>query len=406
MIVAQLGARMHYAVPKILNKGGLLRHFYTDSYYSKGIFSKLNFLPDSMLPDGIKRLKNRNDTQLPDQKVSSYHKLGIEYYLKRRRIKTVNERIDVSLWAGRKFNSLVIRDMPEADHMYVFNSAGQELLEYITGQGKTGFVEQTIAPKEQEYALLMEEKEKHPDWPESTISFEKVKEFADREKAEWKLASVIICGSEFVKESIRKAGGPVEKCVVIPYGIEQSMFNNSKGNSQTAKKRKLNILTVGRLGLRKGTPAILESARQLEGIADFRLVGPGTVPERVLNRLSDNVQLVGPVPRSEVQQYYAWADVFLLPSVCEGSATSTYEAMANALPTIVTPNTGSIVREGKDGIIIRANTPEAICEAVESLYHQPELREAMGRNAYERAAYGNLQSYENRLLKTIGETLK
>ena len=34
ILVAQLGARMHYAVPRILEAQGLLSHFYTDTLVS------------------------------------------------------------------------------------------------------------------------------------------------------------------------------------------------------------------------------------------------------------------------------------------------------------------------------------------------------------------------------------
>ncbi len=34
--VVQLGARMHYAVPVLLERSGMLAHFYTDAYGGKG----------------------------------------------------------------------------------------------------------------------------------------------------------------------------------------------------------------------------------------------------------------------------------------------------------------------------------------------------------------------------------
>ena len=61
------------------------------------------------------------------------------------------------------------------------------------------------------------------------------------------------------------------------------------------------------------------------------------------------MELAGPVPRSVVAEHYAWADVFLLPSVCEGSATATYEAIASGIPVICTPNAGSVIEDGRQG---------------------------------------------------------
>ena len=36
VIVAQIGARMHYAVPVLLHRAGMLAHFYTDAYVGSG----------------------------------------------------------------------------------------------------------------------------------------------------------------------------------------------------------------------------------------------------------------------------------------------------------------------------------------------------------------------------------
>ncbi len=405
MIVAQLGARMHYAVPKILHQGGLLNHLYTDAYFGKGIWQAVNYVPHKLLPDNLKRFKDRNDKIIPDQKISSYLKLGLDYHLKRQRIKDANQRIDVSLWAGRKFNRMVLKSLKEPDHLYVFNSAGLELLEHMHPYGKIGFVEQTIAPRALEYQLLMQQKEKYPDWQESALSYDKIKAFADRERAEWELADFIVCGSDFVKEGIRQINGPVDKCVVVPYGIDQTLFRTNR-DTQQPEKRKLHVLTVGRLGLRKGTPAILESAKKLKDMADFRLVGPGTVPDATRNTLSSNVSIIGPVPRLEVHRHYQWADVFLLPSVCEGSATSTYEAMAYGLPLVVTPNTGSIARHQEEGLVIEATDPDAICEAIAQLYDDPDLLHRLGESAQQRAQYGSLTAYAQRLMQLMNKVLK
>jgi glycosyltransferase involved in cell wall biosynthesis len=59
---------------------------------------------------------------------------------------------------------------------------------------------------------------------------------------------------------------------------------------------------------------------------------------------------------------YAWADVFLLPSICEGSAMVTYEALSWGLPVITTHNAGSIVRDTVDGWLVPIRDSEAIAK--------------------------------------------
>jgi glycosyltransferase involved in cell wall biosynthesis len=93
--------------------------------------------------------------------------------------------------------------------------------------------------------------------------------------------------------------------------------------------------------------------------------------------LRKQIDLIGAVPRSEIEQHFAWADVFLLPSVCEGSATVTYEALHWGLPVICTSNTGSVVRDGQEGFIIPAGDAQAIADRIDQLRRDPELLAAM-----------------------------
>jgi hypothetical protein len=47
--------------------------------------------------------------------------------------------------------------------------------------------------------------------------------FAGREAAEWDLADVIVCGSEFVRDGIASLEeGPAGRCAVVPYSVDGS----------------------------------------------------------------------------------------------------------------------------------------------------------------------------------------
>jgi glycosyltransferase involved in cell wall biosynthesis len=116
---------------------------------------------------------------------------------------------------------------------------------------------------------------------------------------------------------------------------------------------------------------------------------------------SSHVQLLGAVPRNEISQHYSWADVFLLPSICEGSATVTYEALAHGLPVICTPNTGSVVRDGLDGFLVPARDVDAIVDRLERLRANPELRSEMSINARARSAEFTVAAYGRRLLAAL-----
>ncbi len=102
-----------------------------------------------------------------------------------------------------------------------------------------------------------------------------------------------------------------------------------------------------------------------------------------------------------MQKQYEWADVFLLPSLCEGSATVVYEALSAGLPVICTFNTGSVVRDNVDGYIVPIRDGEAIAEKLLHLAGHLGIRADMSANAASRAKQFSLTAYRDRLLDAI-----
>jgi glycosyltransferase involved in cell wall biosynthesis len=100
-------------------------------------------------------------------------------------------------------------------------------------------------------------------------------------------------------------------------------------------------------------------------------------------------------------EHYAWADVFLLPSICEGSATVCYEALAAGLPVITTENAGSVVRDHTEGFIVPIRDASAIVERLETLHRDRALVESMSRAALERSRDFTVKKYGERLLAAL-----
>ncbi len=146
---------------------------------------------------------------------------------------------------------------------------------------------------------------------------------------------------------------------------------------------------------------MLDAARKLKGLADFRVVGPLYVSKSAQSQLRNSLELIGSVPRSVVSEHFAWADVFLLPSVCEGSATVTYEAFAHGLPTICTPNTGSTVVDGQDGFLVQVGDVDAIVERLTFLHSNDAVLRNMSVSAHQRAQEFTVEAYGKRLLTTL-----
>ena len=387
---------MHYAVPRILHRAGRLRHLFTDLCAAKGWLRVLLVWPPGAGPDGIRRLRDRRPQGIPSGSITAFTRMGMEYAARRRRARSSSDVTAAHLWAGRSFCECVLREGWEGGAaVYAFNSAALELLTAARRRGVPGILEQTIAPRAVEEKLLADERRRHPGWEEEG-SDAHAAEFIQREQEEWAAASTILCASEFVRESVRACGGPDGRCVVVPYGVDAVAPVR-----RTARGGPLRVLTVGAVGLRKGTPYLWQAAARLGRRAVFQIAGPVNILPAAARRMAPHVELRGAIPRSELAKAYAWADVFLLPSLCEGSATAIYEALSAGLPVVCTPNAGSVVRDGVDGFIVPIRDADAIVERLTLLAEDASRRESMSHAAGERAQEYTLEQYGQRLLSVI-----
>ena len=395
VIVAQLGARRHYAVPLAFHSAGALRRLYTDLYAGRGVMRLAGAVGRWSGGAAMKRLGGRADASLPPSMVRHFPAFGLEYRWRVRRAWGADALSAAWLWGGRRFCELVIRaGIDDAAAVYGFNSASLEIFQHAHERSIRTVLDQTIAPRSLEHRILQEESARFPEWGEAEAEGEHIAAYCRREEVEWREADRIICGSAFVRDSIAAAGGPADRCIVAPYGIKARF----EATDRPQRREPLRVLVVGTVGLRKGTPYVMEAARRLKNVAQFRIVGPVNVPAEAQRQLRECVELSGMVPRSEMADQYRWADVFLLPSLIEGSAGAVYEAMASGLPVICTANTGSIVRHDMDGLVLPMRDVDAIVEAIALLADDPGRRREMGATAAHYVRQFDVDRYARQLL--------
>lgn len=395
--VAQLGARMNYAVPRIAAQYDRLHTFYTDFYGAKAPFGWLRHIP-TPAGSALHKLTGRCHSALAGQNVVHFPGFGLAYPYRRDRSRTQEERLKNFIDGGRYFNRQVIRQLqkrPLPHALYTFNSAGLELMRFARENGIRTIHEQTIVNHRVERKLVEREQERFPIWQQRGQYGAYSDAYAEREEEEQSLADSLVCGSAFVRQhSTRPADAHV-----VPYGVEGNPLAVQPMNRRPGPLR---VLVVGSVDLRKGCEYTLDAAKQVAGRASFRLVGDYSMtPERVLADLRKHAELTGVVPRSRVADHYRWADVCLLPSVCEGSATVTYEALQYGLPQIVTPNTGSLVRDGKEGFVVPVGDVVAIVRCLDRLAGDESLGRSMAHEAWQTANEASYEAYAVRLSKLL-----
>lgn len=397
--VAQLGARMHYGVPRILCVAGMLTRFYTDLVSAKGWPGLVRRMVAAGLRSGsTRRMAARVPDGVPPGVITHWPGFALEYFWRQRRAKSQGERTATYLWAGREFCRRIIRHgLGQSTAVYTFNSAGFELLRYARERSLLCVMEQTSAPAEVEDELLAGEYAAFPRWEPPLGADSHRAEFAARERAEWECSDLILCGSEFVREGIAKCGGPMDRCAVVPYGVD----GVARANENRGRVSRLRVLIVGGVRLQKGASYVFEAARALRGLAEFRWCGGiGVLPEAA-SRLKEHVELRGAVPRTSMSEHYAWGDVLLFPSVCDGFGVVILEALASGLPVITTRNTGIVVRDGTDGFLVPIRDSEAIVEKLELLARDRERLVWMSANAIARSREYTLEKYGERLVAAI-----
>ena len=160
---------------------------------------------------------------------------------------------------------------------------------------------------------------------------------------------------------------------------------------------------MGTAELRKGIHYLAMAAERLRSRGrnyDFRVAGH--VSEQVRRHpMCRRLTFLGRVPRDRIHQEFQQADVFVLPSLAEGSAEVTYEALACGVPVITTKAAGSVVRDGVEGRIVPGRDSEMLAEAIQELVEDRQKRDRMAHAARDRAREYTWERYGERLVAAL-----
>src|SRR6266568_8044836 len=196
---------------------------------------------------------------------------------------------------------------------------------------------------------------------------------------EYQLATLGVVLSEKAAESFRIAGFPDEKLFYLPRGVDIERFKPG------TRPPIFRAIFSGALIERQGIHHLLEAWHRLN-LRDAELWLLGSVHEEAKPHLKkfwrDNIRTIGFA--RDVEKYLSQATIHIFPSQLEGSAKVTYEAAACGLPQVVTRESGDVVRDGVEGIIVRPGDVNAIASAIEHFYQHPRIVSEMGIAARKR----------------------
>jgi hypothetical protein len=388
-LVVQYGARHGYAIPAAFARAGALAGLYTDFTTRHGV-GRLLAAAAGLTGAGAKVLARRTP---PPEVAGHTHAFGAAFLLGEAGRRLARGPLGVEL-ATRRAKGLAEGRMVAcgtqgATHLYTMLGEGGRLVEQAGAAGLGIVADVYIALSAD--AIVRAEAARHPDWSDGTSAALPV----PHNRIMLAAADLFVCPSEFVRDDlVGRHGVAAARTVVVPYAVSPRWL------SLEPRPEPGRILFAGTAELRKGIHVLAEAARLLGPAAAVRVAG------RVANVVrrhpaAQALTFLGHLPLCDMAAEFARADVFCLPSLAEGSASVTAEALGAGVPVVTTRAAGSIVRDGVDGFIVPERDGEALAAALATIVADRALRARMSRAARERATAFSWDSFAQAVIAAV-----
>jgi len=220
---------------------------------------------------------------------------------------------------------------------------------------------------------------------------------------------VTVCGP-FAKMLAETRGVSPGRILVVPNSMEPVPPSDPSGIQKLSQSLGLPenvrvILSIGRLSTEKAQIDLLRAFALLK-TPNMRLVLVGDgIDRRDLEAASAALgiadQTIFTGQRRNVWPFYSLADIFVLPSLSEGSPNVLLEAMMAQTPIVATEVGGvpETVEHGSSALLVPSRDPQKLAQAMCRLLDSPELRVRLAANAFARVKeHFSPRAYYERLI--------
>jgi len=199
-----------------------------------------------------------------------------------------------------------------------------------------------------------------------------------------------VCTVSLMRREFLECGFPENRIRMIPNGVDTDRFRPADPDAKETLKRRLGyppgsflVLYAGRVSPEKGVDVLIEAWSRWRSPpeATLAILGEGPDKRRLEALAARRVLWLGTVPN--VEDHLRAADVLVLPSRGEALSNSLLEAMASGLACIATHvgGTPEVLDNGKRGLLVASEDPDALKQAINELFHNPSLRKQLGQAA-------------------------
>jgi glycosyltransferase involved in cell wall biosynthesis len=208
--------------------------------------------------------------------------------------------------------------------------------------------------------------------------------------------NLYIAVSQEIYDKLLADGVPEEEIALVAnaVGVDPKVIGVDKPWLRAAfglPARSVVCCTAGQLVERKGYDHLIAAFQLLKDATPdlfCLIVGEGPLREPLEAQieavgLDGRMRLVGPRDRNEVLAILKASDLFLLPSLAEGTPVALLEAAALGTP-IIASRVGSIphvVQHGEHALLVEPGDEVELAAAIKQLYDQPEEAARLGKGA-------------------------
>lgn len=216
-----------------------------------------------------------------------------------------------------------------------------------------------------------------------------------------RVKKVVMSNEKWHSEVISSGKVKSVNITVIPTGVDTRKFGSDIDMGDIKDKYgltdKITILFASIFIPRKGVEYLVKAANIVVNDFDYKnalflLAGNISIEKKYVEmirelireyKLDENVKIIGYIPQEELKKLYVASDIYVLPSLDDGTPPSLSEPLACGKPLIGT-NVGGIVsmiKEGWNGFLVESANEKQLADKIKYLIDHPKERVRMGENS-------------------------
>ena len=267
-------------------------------------------------------------------------------------------------------------------------------------------------------------------WPESAIAIGELKNLryirwaTSLEESCYQQSRHIVTVTSELKDRLIERGIASSKITVIANGTNTDMFRPMpKQGMQIRSKLNLRdqfiVMYAGLLGVAQGLHTLVEAARLLQDeTVHFVFVGDGPVREQLellaKKYILSNITFTGIVPRTEVPQYLAAADIATVifldrPLFKRSLPSKMFDSLACERPVLLSAPQGlasDVLKQAGGGVSVAPESPQSIADTVRNLQAYPSNLKELGRQGRQFVeAHYSRQTQARQLVEMLTQSL-